>query len=135
DLGGSSRSRGGPHHPPARPALLQEAAMTEAPAPASAPPSPVDVSPAERDRIAELARRSHAVIREHQADSGAYPASPTFSAYQGYSWYRDSAFIAEGVSRWGDVASANAFHSWACRVLEQRTELVAGLLTPRPDGA
>src|SRR5690606_24679734 len=95
----------------------------------------VDVSPNERTRIAELARRSHTVIREHQASTGAYPASPTFSAYRGYSWYRDSAFIAEGVSRWGDVASANAFHSWACRVLEQRTELVASLVTARADGA
>ena len=109
--------------------------MTDAPAPTSAPSTTVDVSPTERTRIAELARRSHTVIREHQASTGAFPASPTFSAYRGYSWYRDSAFIAEGVSRWGDVASANAFHSWACRVLEQRTELVASLVTARADGA
>src|SRR5690606_40949948 len=64
-------------------------------------------------------RRSHAVILEHQAASGAYPASPTFSAYRGYSWYRDGAFIAEGISRWGDVASANGFHTWAAKVLTE----------------
>src|SRR5690606_7276676 len=79
-------------------------------------------------------RRSHAVILEHQAASGAYPASPTFSAYQGYSWYRDGAFIAEGISRWGDVASANAFHSWCAKVLTDRAGLVANLRTVRERG-
>jgi len=108
--------------------------MTEAPAPTSATSTPVDVPPTELAQIHELARRSHAVIREHQAASGAYPASPTFSAYQGYSWYRDGAFIAEGISRWGDVTSANAFHTWAAQVLTDRAELVAALRSVRERG-
>lgn len=76
-----------------------------------------------------LAIRSHEVITTHQHPSGAYPASPTFSAYAGYAWLRDGAFTAEGVSRYGDVASATRFHDWANMVLTNRrgqvTELVA----------
>ena len=80
-------------------------------------------------RIAELARRSHAVITDHQEPGGAYPASPTFSAYRGYAWLRDGAFTAEGISRYGDVTSADRFHDWVDGVLTSREEQVAGLVT------
>lgn len=99
--------------------------MTDVSAAATAAPLPL--TDTERARIAALATRSHEVITSHQVSTGAYPASPTFSAYQGYSWYRDGAFIAEGISRWGDTASANAFHDWAAKVLTDRRELIGDL--------
>ncbi len=70
--------------------------------------------------LVALAQRCHAVIREHQHATGAYPASPTFSAYRGYAWLRDGGFTAEGMSRFGDVASVNAFHDWVDRTLTAR---------------
>jgi len=75
-----------------------------------------------------LVERSHQVIVEHQHTGGAYPASPTFSAYAGYAWLRDGAFTAEGVSRYGDVGSADRFHDWVARVLAARREQVAALV-------
>lgn len=78
--------------------------------------------------LAELARRSHQVITDHQHPSGAYPASPTFSAYRGFAWFRDGSFTAEGVSRYGDVTSADRFHDWAAGVLTARREHIASLV-------
>ncbi|MDR1431326.1 MAG: glycoside hydrolase family 15 [Propionibacteriaceae bacterium] len=73
--------------------------------------------------------RSVEVIAAHQADTGAYPACEEFSAYHGYSWFRDGSFIAEGMSRQGQPGSATAFHDWCSRVLgayqNQVGELVA----------
>ena len=74
------------------------------------------VSPAQRRRFAAHAQRSHAVITALQDEGGAYPACPTFSAYQGQlaaGWrlYR------RGSPASGDIASANAFHGWVTRVL------------------
>lgn len=78
--------------------------------------------------LVELARRSHQVITEHQHPSGAYPASPTFSAYLGFAWFRDGSFTAEGLSRYGDVTSAGRFHDWAAGVLVDRREHIADLI-------
>ncbi|MEW9550219.1 glycoside hydrolase family 15 protein [Nonomuraea sp. NPDC050783] len=75
-----------------------------------------------------LVAHSLDVIRRFQAPSGAYPASPTFSAYRGYSWLRDGAFIAEGASRHGDVAGADAFHAWSARVVGDRAGQVEALV-------
>ncbi len=70
--------------------------------------------------LARLARASADLIVGLQDPSGAYPASPTFSAYRGYSWFRDGSFIADGVSSIGEVESASAFFDWCARILEQR---------------
>jgi GH15 family glucan-1,4-alpha-glucosidase len=80
------------------------------------------------DDLVALARASHRVITTHQHTGGAYPASPTFSAYRGYAWLRDGAFTAEGVSRYGDVGSADRFHDWVAGVLAGRRRQVDGLL-------
>lgn len=80
------------------------------------------------DRLRELARASHRVIAREQAPSGAYPACSTFSAYRGYSWLRDGAFIAEGMSRYGDAASADRFHDWVAGVLAARRPTVDDLV-------
>ncbi len=57
------------------------------------------------------------VIASLQRPSGAYPASPDFSAYTGYSWFRDGAFIADGMSAAGQVDSANRFFDWCGGIL------------------
>ncbi|MGN9845335.1 glycoside hydrolase family 15 protein [Nonomuraea sp. H19] len=75
-----------------------------------------------------LVAHSLDLIRRLQSPSGAYPASPTFSAYRGYSWLRDGAFIAEGVSRHGDVAGADAFHAWCAGVVGDRAGQVDALV-------
>nr|5Z3B_A Chain A, Glycoside hydrolase 15-related protein [Kribbella flavida DSM 17836] len=79
-------------------------------------------------RLHELARHSHAVITRHQDAGGAYPAAPTFSAFRGYAWLRDGSFTAEGISRYGDVASAGRFHDWVDGVLRRRRGQVDDLL-------
>jgi isomaltose glucohydrolase len=66
-----------------------------------------------------LARRSVEVIRDGQARSGAYVACPTFPPY-GFCWLRDGSFVADAMSRVGEAASAEAFHEWVARVVEDR---------------
>ena len=74
-----------------------------------------------------LARHSVAVIRAGQAPSGAYIASPTFSVYR-YSWLRDGAFIADAMSRAGDVDSAEAFFAWCTAILvDRREQMICGV--------
>lgn len=85
-----------------------------------------------------LADSSLDTIVTLQDPSGAYPASPTFSAYRGYSWFRDGAFIADGVSAWGGVESADRFHSWCARILVARRAQIERIVdaasgTPVPD--
>jgi GH15 family glucan-1,4-alpha-glucosidase len=70
--------------------------------------------------LAEIAERGRALILSLQDPSGAYPASPSFSAYRGYSWLRDGAFIADAMSAAGEVASASAFFGWCARALVAR---------------
>ena len=76
---------------------------------------------------ARLISRSIEVITDGQAATGAYLASPTFPTYQ-YSWFRDGAFIADAMSRVGQVASAEAFFGWCNRILSDRREQVLDLV-------
>jgi isomaltose glucohydrolase len=66
--------------------------------------------------IDELRRRSVEVIHSGQAASGAYVASPTFPQYA-YCWLRDGSFIADAMSRVGEVASVEGFFDWVARVV------------------
>ncbi|WP_341954080.1 glycoside hydrolase family 15 protein [Salinibacterium sp. TMP30] len=83
---------------------------------------------------ADLATRGVALISQLQDESGAYPASPTFSAYQGYCWFRDGAFIADGMSAAGEVDSASAFFDWCARILEKREEQIARIVEAAGEG-
>jgi isomaltose glucohydrolase len=76
---------------------------------------------------AEILARSPAVIRAHQTESGAYLAAPHPDEYRN-SWFRDGAFIADAMSRAGDVESAEAFFGWCCGVLGDRAEHVESLI-------
>jgi len=90
--------------------------------------------PSEKDLIA-LARSSYELILELQDASGAYPASPTFSAYKGYSWFRDGAFIADGVSSYGGVDSAGRFFDWCSGILLVRADQVGRIVDAAAEGA
>ncbi|QNK80403.1 glycoside hydrolase family 15 protein [Nakamurella sp. PAMC28650] len=100
--------------------------------------TPTDQAPQapERAQLQHLAQRSLEVIGQFQDPSGAYPASPTFSAYRGYAWLRDGSFTVEAMSRWGQVDSADRFHTWVSGVLTARAavvqKLVAGQAAGRP---
>jgi GH15 family glucan-1,4-alpha-glucosidase len=72
--------------------------------------------------------RSVELIARHQRASGAYPACEEFSAYRGYSWFRDGAFTADGMSRQGQVESASGFHDWCDGVLASLASKVAALV-------
>ncbi len=98
--------------------------MPPVPCPRRAPCYGAAVDP---ERIAELARRSVEIIRANQAPSGAYLASPNFDAYR-YSWLRDGAFIADAMSRVGELESAEAFFGWCAGVLVDRRERVERLI-------
>jgi GH15 family glucan-1,4-alpha-glucosidase len=71
-----------------------------------------------------LVASSADLIAALQDDGGAYPASPTFSAYAGYSWFRDGAFIADAMSSFDRPASAERFFDWCARVVEARAGLI-----------
>lgn len=96
--------------------------------PAATGTRPADLGDEELKRLSDLAVRSHAVITEAQQPSGAYPACTSFSAYAGYAWFRDGAFTAEGISRFGDVASADRFHDWCAGVLTSRADAIRTLV-------
>lgn len=78
-------------------------------------------------RLRLLATRSVAVILAGQSPGGAYVASPNFPVYR-YSWLRDGAFVADAMSRAGEIASAEAFFGWCARVLDERAERVDALV-------
>ena len=82
--------------------------------------------------VRALARRSVEVIRAGQAPSGAYVASPTFEPYR-YCWFRDGSFIADAMSRVGEVESAEAFFGWCSDVIVSRRERIeaGGMLDAR----
>jgi len=80
------------------------------------------VGEAERAQLRALAKASVLLIADLQDESGAYPASPTFSAYRGYSWFRDGSFIADGMSAAGAADSASRFFDWCGGILVSRRE-------------
>ncbi len=69
--------------------------------------------------MADLRARSIDVIHAGQHASGAYVACPNFAPYR-YAWLRDGSFVADAMSRHGEIASAEAFFDWCARVVESR---------------
>jgi GH15 family glucan-1,4-alpha-glucosidase len=78
--------------------------------------------------IAALAGHSIRLITGLQTPEGAYPASPTFSAYVGYSWLRDGAFIADAASVAGQVESASRFFDWCADVITRREDAIRAIV-------
>lgn len=83
--------------------------------------------PTDDSRLSLLAQQSIDVILANQAPSGAYLASPAFPVYR-FSWLRDGAFIADAMSRVGQVASAEAFLAWCAGILVAREGRVDTLI-------
>jgi len=59
------------------------------------------------------------IIIAGQAASGAYTASPTFPQYRDFCWFRDGAFIAEAMSRTGEIESAERFFDWCAEIVRR----------------
>lgn len=64
-----------------------------------------------------LEEKSVEIIRRYQHQSGAYPASPGFSAYDGYCWLRDGAFISYGMSQASEFGSSQRFLEWSTKTV------------------
>jgi len=79
-----------------------------------------------------LKQKSIETILKGQASSGAYIAGPTFTVYN-FSWFRDGSFIADAMSRVGEIKSAEAFFDWGAKIIESKKEslLNGGLLHAR----
>jgi GH15 family glucan-1,4-alpha-glucosidase len=75
-----------------------------------------------------LAERSERVIEDAQHPSGAVPAAVTFAPYA-YCWFRDGAFIADGMSAAGRQEVAKGFHRWCARVLRRERGAVDRAVT------
>jgi GH15 family glucan-1,4-alpha-glucosidase len=70
-----------------------------------------------------LARRSVEVLKQGQAPSGAFVASPTFPTYR-YAWLRDGSFCAHALDCVGEAGSAAAFHAWVERSIEAHRPMI-----------
>ena len=87
----------------------------------------------DRGHLRAIAARSVTVIADNQHASGAYLASPNFPVYR-FSWLRDGAFIADAMSRAGQVASAEAFFGWCANVVCDRAARIESLIARRRAG-
>ncbi|MEV7528394.1 glycoside hydrolase family 15 protein [Agrococcus sediminis] len=91
--------------------------------------------------MGDLHEHPELLLERLQDSSGAYPASPTFSAYRGYSWFRDGAFIADGASAAGLADSADRFFDWCSRTIAGIAPSIDAIVaaqaagTPLPDSA
>ncbi|MBO8163566.1 MAG: glycoside hydrolase family 15 protein [Brevibacillus sp.] len=65
---------------------------------------------------ADCVRHSVDIIRQNQAGTGAYIASPGFVHYR-YAWFRDGTFTAYAMDRIGEHESARRFYQWCHDVL------------------
>ncbi|MDO5672111.1 MAG: glycoside hydrolase family 15 protein [Actinomycetaceae bacterium] len=89
--------------------------------------------------LGHLLKHSRTVITSLQEPNGAYPASPSFSAYKGYCWFRDGSFIADGVSAAGEVESASRFFDWCAMVIMRYQDRIGHIIeaahagNPLPD--
>lgn len=81
-----------------------------------------------------LLESSVRLIASLQDPSGAYPASPTFSAYRGYCWLRDGAFIADAMSAAGEFESAERFFAWCARVITSQRDAIENVVKVRASG-
>lgn len=67
---------------------------------------------------ADLLARSVQVILAGQSPEGGYVASPGFPQYR-FSWLRDGSFVADAMSRVGEIESTEAFFDWVAQIVER----------------
>lgn len=70
----------------------------------------------------DLIVRSLEVLKQGQAESGAFIASPSFPTYH-YAWLRDGAFCAHALDLRGETDAAAAFHAWVAGSIEAHRKL------------
>jgi len=80
-----------------------------------------------------LREQSIQIIKNNQASTGAYVASPNFPTYS-YSWLRDGSFIAYGMLVQGEVESAKAFLTWVHNTLMKHQGKIQDLLLGMQEG-
>ncbi len=80
-----------------------------------------------------LRQKSIQVIKENQADNGAYIACPNFENYQ-FCWLRDGSFIAYAMDLVGEQQSAEKFFYWVNQTVKQYGYKVATLLVKKENG-
>jgi GH15 family glucan-1,4-alpha-glucosidase len=86
-----------------------------------------------------IARRSIDVLRQGQAGSGAFVASPNFPTYR-YAWLRDGTFCAHALDVVGEKDASAAFHGWVGRSIEAHRDMIESAIaqvaageTPPPE--
>jgi GH15 family glucan-1,4-alpha-glucosidase len=84
--------------------------------------------------VSALLATSLDIISLHQQPNGAYAASPEFSAYRGYCWFRDGAFIADGASSAGEIESASAFFGWCAATIERYAGTIEMIVDAAAEG-
>lgn len=77
--------------------------------------------------MTELVERSLRLIHEYQAETGAYPAAPGPAPYRN-AWLRDGAFVADAMSRAGQIESAERFFGWCAAIVLERCEVIDRLV-------
>lgn len=81
----------------------------------------------------KLIQKSIQIIKENQAPSGAYIASPNFFSYH-FSWFRDGTFIAYAMNLAGEHESAARFHGWVADTILKRTAQIKTVETKKQNG-
>ena len=74
-----------------------------------------------------LVQNSIKIIKQGQAPSGAYIASPNFPTYH-YSWFRDGSYIAYAMNLVGEHDSARRFHNWVAETILNRIGTIQNAL-------
>jgi len=80
-----------------------------------------------------LREKSIRIIKDNQASTGAYVASPNFPTYS-YSWLRDGSFIAYGMLVEGERESAKAFLNWVHETLMKHQGKIQAILLGLQEG-
>jgi GH15 family glucan-1,4-alpha-glucosidase len=80
-----------------------------------------------------LIPRSVEVLKQGQAASGAFIASPNFPTYH-YAWLRDGAFCAHALDLCDETDAAAAFHTWVERSIEEHRGMIEEAILRIEDG-
>ena len=80
----------------------------------------------------DLVASSIKIIKDNQHESGAYIASPNFSQY-GFSWLRDSSFIAEAMLFAGEKESAHRYFQWVEGVIHRYSDKIMTTLSKKTE--
>lgn len=76
--------------------------------------------------------KSVEIIKQNQASSGAYIASPNFSQYK-YCWFRDGAFIADSMNSVNERKSASSFFEWGFKIILKNKNQIERILSKKKE--